>query len=70
MPANQLRGWPFSEFVCFRGLAVLDDSFAKMTYASPKQKFEIFRVDRPAGQLAARWLVQKLPGGSAGLLRG
>ena len=27
-------------------------------------------ANRAAGQLAARWLVQKLPGGPAGLLRG
>ena len=43
MPANQLRGWHFSKLFVFRGLAVLDDSFAKMTYAGPNKKCEIFR---------------------------
>ena len=60
MPANQLRAWPFSKLFVFRGLAVLDDSFAKMAYAGVKQKSEIFRG---LDWLASGWQLPGCPPG-------
>ena len=60
MPANQLRGWPFSKLFVSGVWLLWDDSFAEMTYAGVNKKSEIFRG---LDWLASGWQLPGCPPG-------